>query len=61
MEFLLFCVPMKGSNSAFPRLYLMQGGIVYSNNVVMISTPYGNAKMTKENSHGLESTLTIHK
>jgi len=45
-----------------PRLInLIKGGIVYSNNVVMISTPYGNAKMTKENSHGLESTLTIHK
>lgn len=40
---------------------LIKGGIVYSNSVVMISTPFVKAKMTKENSHGLESTLTMHK
>ncbi|KAH9300817.1 hypothetical protein KI387_012400, partial [Taxus chinensis] len=45
-----------------PRLVnLLKGGIVYSNKVVMISTPCANSIMMKKESHGLESTLTIHK
>lgn len=40
---------------------LLKGGIVYSNNVVTVSTPYGNAELMKENRHGLETTLSIHK
>ncbi|GLJ30178.1 hypothetical protein SUGI_0596930 [Cryptomeria japonica] len=45
-----------------PRLVnLLKGGIVYSNKVVMISTPFANSIMENKGSYGLESTLMIHK
>lgn len=45
-----------------PRLVnLLKGGIVYSNKVVMISTPCANSIMENKASYGLETTLTIHK
>eukprot|EP01018_Ginkgo_biloba_P002300 Gb_24148 [translate_table: standard] len=40
---------------------LLKGGIVYSNKVMTVTTPYTNDVMTREHGHGLEPTLAIHK
>ncbi|KAF8406149.1 hypothetical protein HHK36_008229 [Tetracentron sinense] len=40
---------------------ILKGGVVYSNKVVMMSSVHSKGRVIRSLSHGLESTLAIHK
>jgi starch synthase len=39
----------------------LQGGIVYSNKVVLVSSTHSKDFVIQDLSHGLDATLTTHK
>lgn len=62
----LSCIEVLASFSIFHYLNIlfvtnMQGGLVYSNKVVIVSSMYSKERIISSFSHGLEPTLAIHK
>ncbi|XP_011014284.1 PREDICTED: soluble starch synthase 1, chloroplastic/amyloplastic-like, partial [Populus euphratica] len=62
----LSCIEVLASFSIFHYLNIlyftnMQGGLVYSNKVVMVQSIYSKERIINSFSHGLEPTLAIHK
>lgn len=45
----------------FYSFVFVQAGVVYSNNVIIMSSMQTKGQIIHARSHGLESTLTIHK